>query len=154
MPLVLVEELIASPVDQVWDVIVDVESYPRIMEPVRKVEVLSRADEEVTTEWEVELKGSVLKWVEREVHDRESWHISYEQVSGDLEQFGGYWHLTTVDDGHTRAVLCVEFEIGIPMLKDMLDPVASRALEQNSRLMLRSIGDIAATPVAVAGRDE
>jgi len=42
---------------------------------------------------------------------------------------------TAVVSGH-RAV---RFEIGMPMLADMLNPVAARALRDNSEQMLREI---------------
>ncbi|MNY71707.1 hypothetical protein D3C86_2101090 [compost metagenome] len=48
----------------------------------------------------------------------------------------------------TRAVLSIRFEIGIPMLREMLDPIAERALIENSRLMLRSLN--AKTPALAA----
>jgi hypothetical protein len=45
-----------------------------------------------------------------------------------------------LDASLTRASLHVSFEIGIPMLSELLDPLAAQALEDNARLMLRSVG--------------
>ena len=42
MPLVEVAEIIPAPVQRVWDVVNDVESFPRLMEHVQSLQVLER----------------------------------------------------------------------------------------------------------------
>jgi ribosome-associated toxin RatA of RatAB toxin-antitoxin module len=139
MPTVVVEVELAAVIDDVWRLIRDVEAYPRLMEPVRAVHVLEETGPELLTAWEVELKGSILKWTEREVRDEFRRRIDYEQVDGDLETFDGYWQLHPIGEAATKAVLHVDFEIGVPMLREMLDPVAERAIRQNARKMLLSL---------------
>lgn len=140
MPLVEVNEQLEVPADRVWELVRDVEAYPRLMEPVRSLEVLEEGPDWVVTAWEVELKGSILKWTEHEQRDEERRRLTYHQIEGDLERFDGYWQVTALTPEVTEAILIVRFEIGIPMLREMLDPVAERAIRENSRLMLRSLG--------------
>lgn len=140
MPLVEVNEQLEVPADRVWELVRDVEAYPRLMEPVRSLRVLEEGPDWVVTAWEVELKGSILKWTEHEQRDEERRRLTYHQIEGDLEQFDGYWQVTELSAEVTEAILIVRFEIGIPMLREMLDPVAERAIRENSRLMLRSLG--------------
>ncbi|MBR8740605.1 type II toxin-antitoxin system RatA family toxin [Nocardiopsis sp. MG754419] len=145
MPVVTVTERLQAPVDHVWSLVCDVASYPRFMESVITTNVLSEStresgDVEVVTEWEVQIKGSILKWTEKEIRDPERRRIDYTQQSGDLEVFQGFWQVTPVDDDVTEATLEVEFEIGVAMLKPMLEPVAARAIERNSSDMLLSLG--------------
>jgi hypothetical protein len=45
-------------------------------------------------------------------------------------------------------VLSVRFDIGIPMLSEMINPVAERAIKENSRLMLASLSSEAAQTAA------
>ncbi len=139
MPLVEVSEVIAAPIDRVWDVVNDVESYPRLMEHVRSLSVLERAPDYRLTSWEVDLKGCVMRWVEREEIDRSRYRIDYRLVEGDLGEFTGYWQLEALTDTTSRATVSVRFEIGIPMLADMLNPVAERAIRDNSQQMLMSV---------------
>jgi ribosome-associated toxin RatA of RatAB toxin-antitoxin module len=139
VPLINVVELLKAPIGTVWELICDVEAYPRIMEPVRLVTVLSNEDNWTIAEWEVELKGSILRWTEKEIRDHANYSIVYHQIDGDLDKLEGYWKLQKLDDFTTEAVLVIDFEIGIPMLKDMLNPIAERALRDNARIMLRSL---------------
>ena len=139
MPTVEVQECLAAPVERVWELVTDITAYPRLMEPVRSLEVLRQGPNWVIAAWEVVLKGSILKWVEYEERHPEQHRLTYRQVEGDLDQFDGHWQLRSLGPDATEAVLLVRFEIGIPMLRDMLDPVAERAIRENSRKMLRSL---------------
>jgi coenzyme Q-binding protein COQ10 len=139
MPLVEVAEIMQAPVHRVWDLVNDVESYPRLMEHVRSLKVLERGLNYRLTAWEVDCKGFIMRWVEREEIDRERYRINYRQIEGDLAVFEGYWQLEPLADETSQAILSVLFEIGIPMLCEMLDPVAERAIRGNSQKMLLSL---------------
>lgn len=143
MALVEVTEQLNSSAHDVWDLIRDVEAYPRLMVPVRSIDVLDEKTlpsglVEIRTAWEVELKGSILCWEELETRDDENMRVEYVQLSGDMERFEGFWQVTSDGEGCT-ATLNVEFEIGIPILRDMLEPIAIKALRSNSVMMLRSL---------------
>jgi ribosome-associated toxin RatA of RatAB toxin-antitoxin module len=141
-----VRERLAAPLPAVWDLICDVESYPKFMPSVRSTTVLDNGEDWTVTMWEVELRGSVMKWIEREERDHARHHLAYHQVEGDLRQFQGYWQLHPVAPAVTDAILLVRFEIGIPMLAEILDPVAEQAIRDNSRRMLRSLGPSLPSP--------
>jgi len=148
MPLVEVAEIIPAPVERVWDVVNDVESYPRLMEHVQTLQVLERGPAYRLTEWVCDLKGCVMRWVEREEFDHDNYRVDYHQLEGDLAAFEGFWQLEPVSDSATRVTLSVLFDIGIPMLSEMLNPVAERAVRDNSRNMLLSISSEAVQTVA------
>lgn len=145
MPTVTVIERLHTPLDKVWALICDVRGYPRLMRSVREITVREEAVDDAgitsaVTEWEIELKGSILRWTEREHRDPLRHRITYEQLDGDMERFEGWWQVTEVDIDVTQVELVVDFEIGIPLLKPMLEPVAVRAIERNSTEMLLSLG--------------
>ena len=148
MPLVEVAETIAAPVKRVWDVVNDVESYPRLMEHVHSLRIVERGEDYRLLEWEVELKGCVMRWIAREDLHPDRYRIEYRQLEGELAEFEGFWQLEPLADSLTRVVLSVRFEIGIPMLSEMLNPVAERAIRDNSRNMLLSLATEAAPDVA------
>src|SRR5437870_4879347 len=109
MPLVEVDESMPAPAHQIWELINDVEGYSRLMDHVRSLEVLERGPNHRLTAWEVELKGCIMRWVEREEIDPERYRIEYRQVEGDLAEFEGYWQIYPVTDGASRVVLSVRF---------------------------------------------
>jgi ribosome-associated toxin RatA of RatAB toxin-antitoxin module len=138
MPLIIVKERIEEPIAKVWELVKKIEDYPKFMKPVREVKVLSRVGDITEAEWEIELKGSLLRWSERETCRPEDHRIDFQQIEGDLEKFEGHWDLKSVSPGATEVELKVDFEIGIPMLRDMLNPVAEKALRENAVTMLRA----------------
>jgi ribosome-associated toxin RatA of RatAB toxin-antitoxin module len=146
MPLVEVFERVPASRASVWAVINDVESHPRLMPPVRSVEVLERSADHRVVVWQVDLKGCELRWVEREEIRHDRWRIDYAQVDGDLAQFEGFWQLDEEADRLTRVTLVVRFDTGMPMLAEMLDPIAERAIRENSQSMLRSLALHAEVP--------
>ncbi|UCM90115.1 type II toxin-antitoxin system RatA family toxin [Streptomyces marincola] len=140
MPRVEVDLPITVPPDAAWAAVVDVESYPACMTSVETVTVVARPDERHrTTAWSVRLEGSVLRWTEDEVIDPGARRFDFHQVSGDLGAFAGHWGVRALPDGGSLVSLHVDFDIGIPLLADMLNPVAADALRDNAAQMLDAL---------------
>ncbi|WP_267242637.1 type II toxin-antitoxin system RatA family toxin [Streptomyces sp. PR69] len=140
MPHVEVNLPIKAPAADAWQAVIRLEDYAAYMENVESVSVLGETESGArTSEWSVLLKGSVLEWVEVDELDEENRVMSFHQVSGDLDEFNGYWRVEDGGDGTSVVTFSVDFEIGIPLLADMLNPVATRALRENSEHMLRAI---------------
>lgn len=140
MPRVNIDQDIRAPIERVWDSVLDVESYEESMENVRWVRLVGPDDEHTRrVEWSVLLKGSILEWEEEEQLDHDAHKVVFKQLRGDLEFFDGYWTLEELSPNETRAHFELNFEIGIPMLAEMLNPVAQRSLEENCAEMLRGL---------------
>jgi ribosome-associated toxin RatA of RatAB toxin-antitoxin module len=89
--------------------------------------------------WSVLLKGAILEWEEEEWLDHNTHAVVFKQLRGDLEHFDGHWALEVIRPEQTKVVFEVVFEIGIPLLADMLNPAAQRSLQENCAEMLRDI---------------
>ncbi|MER8184404.1 SRPBCC family protein [Kitasatospora sp. NPDC094015] len=140
MPRVDVELRIAAPPAAAWAAVVDVESYPHCMENVDSVQVTERTDElQRTTEWAVRLRGSVLRWTEADRLDPVARRFDFHQLTGDLGEFVGHWAVAAAPGGGSTVALHVDFDIGIPLLADMLNPVAAQALAENAAQMLAAL---------------
>jgi len=140
MPKVNIDQDIRAPIERVWDSVLDIESYAESMDNVRSVRLVESNGEGVRrADWSVLLKGSVLEWEEEERLDHEAHKVVFKQLRGDLEFFDGYWMLEELGPNETRAHFELNFEIGIPMLAEMLNPVAQRSLEENCAEMLRGL---------------
>ncbi|WP_019633392.1 type II toxin-antitoxin system RatA family toxin [Actinomadura atramentaria] len=139
MPDIAVDMEIAAPADRVWSTVVDIERYPASMSSVRWVRLLADDGRDRRSRWSITLKGSILEWEETETLDHDARVLAFDQVSGDMEVFTGAWRVDAVDAGRTRVTLTIDFEIGIPLLAEMLNPVAQRSLRQNCEEMLRGI---------------
>ncbi|MCF3141670.1 type II toxin-antitoxin system RatA family toxin [Streptomyces platensis] len=139
MPHVEVNLRIQAPAEETWRAVTRLEDYAAYMENVESVTVRGASHGKRVSEWSVLLKGSVLEWVEEDQLDEATRTMTFDQVSGDLDRFTGYWRVDPQDADASLVTFSVDFEIGIPLLADMLNPVATKALRENSEQMLRAI---------------
>ncbi|MFC0140321.1 type II toxin-antitoxin system RatA family toxin [Erwinia mallotivora] len=123
----------------VWPTLIDFARYPHLMDDVVEVTVSDVASNSMVSAWNVLLNGSEFTWTERDrLHP--PFRIEFEQIDGDLETWQGEW--TLADNGDdVIATLTIEFDIGIPSLADILNPIGERAIRANSLQMLHAIKD-------------
>lgn len=114
--------------DQVWKVLVDCEAFPGFMEGVTEVTIGDRDGDRRTSSWVVELKGSEMEWEQEDVLDHAGRRWEFRQTDGDLAEYEGYWQVTE-DAGGAALELKVEFDIGLPMVAEMIHPAVAKALE-------------------------
>lgn len=140
MPHVEISLPINAPASETWEAVKRLEDYANFMENVESVTMTgTRADGVRTSDWSVLLKGSLLQWTEEDTLDEERRIMSFTQISGDLDEFAGYWKVDDAGDGSSIVSFVVDFDLGLPLLADMLDPVAAKAVRENSEHMLRAI---------------
>ncbi|MGO1271166.1 MAG: SRPBCC family protein, partial [Pseudomonas helleri] len=97
---------------------------------VRNITIDKVSDQVSLTSWEVNFHSGILKWQERDTFNAHTREIHFEQMTGDVDHFSGTWQV--LPDGKD-AVITFEsrFDLGLPMLADMLDPVAHKAIRDN-----------------------
>ncbi len=140
MPHVVSRTTCAASAESVWERLKDIESYPSYMEVVRSVEVENElADGRRQSSWSVLLKGSILEWREEEVIDESKRTMAFHQIDGDMEVFTGQWTVSSEPDG-TVITMEATFDIGIPLLAAMLNPVAEKALRDSCGEIARAVG--------------
>jgi len=124
---------------QVWAALCDFERYPQFMQDVLEVVIEQRSAQEIISRWRVLLNGSELSWTERDVLTDDH-RIVFTQTDGDLEVWQGEWRLLDgAQRGELRVELAVTFDLGIPSLAEVLNPIGERAIRANSRQMLEGI---------------
>jgi ribosome-associated toxin RatA of RatAB toxin-antitoxin module len=133
--------------ERVWEALLDCASFPAHLEEVSEVEVLRQDGDLRTTRWAVLLRGCELEWEEEDVLDPERRRIDFRQTDGDLAHYAGHWQVAA-DGGRTTVELHVEFDIGIPLMAEMLDPIAERALRDFARAV---VDRVAGRTAGVAG---
>jgi len=138
MPLVAVETVVAGPPERAYALAKDMEAYPRFMKDVVYLKVLERTGDSQISEWHGRLQGRILRWKEQDVFDDAAHTITYHQTEGDLRKFEGQWRFEPVPGG-TRVHLTCDFDLGIPMLAALLDPVARLVVRRNCQDMLTGI---------------
>ncbi len=139
MPRVVVEAVVSGSPARAYDLAKDMESYPEFMKDVVSLKVLEREGDAQISEWHGRLQGKVLKWKERDVFDDARHTITYHQTEGDLKKFEGAWTFEPAGGDATKITLSCDFDLGIPMLAGLLDPVARLVVKKNCEDMLAGI---------------
>jgi len=131
MPRVQVEKSVdgVNP-DQVFDRMRDFVSYPAIAGAVRSIEIEDGTDGALVSRWEVTFRRGIMKWTERDEIDPDKRTIHFQQLEGDLNDFNGNWSVTH-SNGNVNVQFVAKFDLGIPTLAAMLDPIAEEALREN-----------------------
>jgi ribosome-associated toxin RatA of RatAB toxin-antitoxin module len=124
--------------DAVFSAVADFASYARHTEAVRQVVVTSVDGGGVESAWEVNFRNGILAWTERDVVDPGARRIDFEQVDGDFVVFTGAWAVDPDGDGSTVR-FSASFDLGMPSLAPMIDPIATRALAESVQSILTGL---------------
>lgn len=127
--------LIQGPIQQVYELAKDMESYPQFMRDVESVRVVERQGNRTVTEWETSVDGTPILWTEEDIFDDEGFTIQYRLIEGDLEKFEGSWSFRSTPEG-TQVTLTVDYDFGIPELTQLIGPTLQEKVGENSEMML------------------
>ncbi|MFE9098237.1 type II toxin-antitoxin system RatA family toxin [Streptomyces sp. NPDC007264] len=122
----------AAAPEQVWKMLVDCEAFPDFLDGVNEVTILDEDGDRRISSWVVELRGSEMEWEQEDHLDHEKRRWDFRQTEGDLTHYAGHWQVVEDVEG-VALELEVEFDVGLPMLADMIHPVVAKALEGYQR---------------------
>ncbi|CAL9636003.1 hypothetical protein SUDANB145_06204 [Streptomyces sp. enrichment culture] len=129
MPHVVLHAL-ADAVDpaEAYRRISDFRRYPEFTDTVREVSVEAPLpDGSTLSDWSVLFRGGLMRWRERDTYAPDTHSLAFEQITGDFQSFSGSWRCEPHGPG-TRVVFTASFDLGIPTLAEILDPVAASTL--------------------------
>jgi ribosome-associated toxin RatA of RatAB toxin-antitoxin module len=124
--------------DEVFRRISDFPRYAEYTEAVREVHIDRTDGDVVTSTWLVNFRNGVLRWTERDRIDAQRRTIDFEQLEGDFAEFTGSWQVQAAGEA-TALTFSADFDLGMPSLAAMIDPIAEQALRDNMRLILRGL---------------
>lgn len=118
--------------------IADFASYPAHSAAVRSVVVTEARGRQHST-WEVAFRNGLLRWTEEDTLSPDTGTIVFKQTEGDVDQFEGSWEVGPTADGGACVRFAARIDMGIPMLADVLEPIASRTLLDNTMAILHGL---------------
>ncbi len=124
--------------NEAYSVLCDFERYSENSEAVRSVKVNRLTEVRAVSTWEVNFRGGILQWSEEDYFDAQSCTISFKQTEGDLEYFSGEWKLQEQEQG-CLIVFSASFDMGIPSLSHILDPIATQTLKENIKSIIKGL---------------
>ncbi|MEU0684231.1 type II toxin-antitoxin system RatA family toxin [Streptomyces albogriseolus] len=156
MPEVTLDALIpdATAAD-VFDRLRDFAAYPKYTDAVREVNVTDAGGDTLDSDWSVNFRNGILCWSERDRIDADNLSIDFTQTDGDFDTFDGSWKVYSHPDGAVTVRFTATFDLGMPSLAAIINPIACQALAEAISLILRGLlGDhitlTASEPVPVS----
>lgn len=125
-------------IEEIYLILCDFDSYPKNSQAVHNVTSKVLPDGQTVSTWEVDFRGGVMSWVEEDVFDASNYTISFNQIKGDLEHFSGQWKIQ-VQENDCLILFLAKFDMGIPSLSQILDPIATQALQENITAIIRGL---------------
>jgi ribosome-associated toxin RatA of RatAB toxin-antitoxin module len=123
---------------QIYETLCDFERYPEHSPEVRSVLINSSGDGQMLSTWETNFRGGILRWMEKDYFDPAALTIVFEQVEGDIEHFSGRWSVEPQPEGGLVR-FNASFDMGIPALSNIIDPIAEQALRENIVAIIRGL---------------
>ncbi|MFZ5626088.1 MAG: type II toxin-antitoxin system RatA family toxin [Bacillota bacterium] len=138
MPKIRVSKWVAAPKAVVFPLAAAMEDYPKFMRNVKEVRIINREHNYAISAWKTEVDGRMFCWLEEDRFYPEQGQIDYKLISGDLKKFEGSWVIEDKDGG-SLVSLTVDFELGVPALAPLLNPILSKKTKENCLAMLEGI---------------
>jgi len=139
VPKVITTIDISATPEKVWNIISDMEKYPQFMSDLVEVKVLERGNNTTKTHWVAKAKNMTVEWDEEDFYYPEEFRIYYKAQQGVFSKFEGEWRITPKDNEKIEVSLSVDFEIGVPMFRTLLGPLATKLIKDNCEMMLRGV---------------
>ena len=119
-----------APIDEVWDVVVDIETAPDWQNGFESVEVIERDDQGrvLVANTESDAKVKTVKTRLRFSYD-EPHLVEWRQEKGDLKSLVGAWELEDLGDGRTHVTYRLEGDPGRVLGMMIRGPVEGRIRE-------------------------
>lgn len=119
--------------------IADFASYPSHTADVRSVVVTEAGPSTQHSTWEVAFRNGLLRWTEEDTLSPANGTITFKQVAGDIDQFEGSWEVRPTPEGGASVRFDASVDMGIPTLADVLEPIASRTLLDNTLAIIQGM---------------
>jgi len=142
MARVELEVVIHAPLETVYAVARDVESFPEFMPDVKSVKILEKSEDgsRTLTEWVAyasQLKLQV-KWIEEDLWDDTNHTCRFRQVKGDYDQMEGLWEFLPHPEG-TRFRSTLDYELRVPLLGALVQKVVHHLVTLNLKGILEGV---------------
>ena len=134
---------INAPLETVFALARDQESFPQFMPDVESVTVAERSEDgsRTVTDWVAVASDFKLKvrWTEEDLWDEAAHTCRFTQLKGDYTAYGGLWTFTPDGMNGTRFQSEIDYELEIPLIGPLLKAVVARLMRDNTQKILDAI---------------
>ena len=142
MPRIESSLTINAPVEKVFALARNIESFPEFMPDLKKVTILEKSPDgsRVKSEFVGYIKDFriTVKWIEEDEWDEQSKTCRFHLIKGDFKSYSGMWTFEAIEGG-TRFHSVIDFEYEIPLIGPIIKTLVTKLMKQNVDNMLQAI---------------
>ena len=142
MPRIEQSVTINAPVDRVYEIARDVESFPEFMEDLQSLTVKERSDDgnRTVTDWVGLIREfkMTVKWTQEDLWNPSTHRDEFRLIKGDMDSMSGYWQFTE-ENGATRFDSVTEYEYNVPLIGPMIKALIKKKMAQNLDATMQAI---------------
>ena len=142
MPRIEQTVTINAPIERVYEIARDVESFPQFMEDLQSLTVKERSEDgnRTVTDWVGLIREfkMTVKWTQEDVWNPATHRDDFRLIKGDMDSMSGYWQFTE-ENGVTRFDSVTDYEYNVPLIGPMIKALIKKKMEQNLDATLQAI---------------
>lgn len=132
-----------APLEKVFALARDQESFPQFMPDVESVVVSDKSADgsRTVSDWVAVASDFKLKvrWTEEDLWDEAAHTLRFQQLKGDYTAYGGTWTWTEESPDVTRFDSAIDYDLEIPLIGALLKAVVARLMRDNTQKILDAI---------------
>lgn len=133
---------IDGPIDRVYELAKDIESFPEFMPDLKSVQVVERSEDgrRVVSEWVGIVKEfkTTVKWTQEDIWNDDTHTCVFSLVKGDYSKYSGNWKFIDLG-GKTRFDSEIEVEYEVPLIVALIKGIIAKKMKENVDNMLAAI---------------
>ncbi len=142
MPRIEQTVTINAPIERVFEIARDVESFPQFMEDLQSLTVKDRSDDgnRTVTDWVGLIREfkMTVKWTQEDIWNPAAHRDDFRLIKGDMDSMSGYWQFTE-QGGATRFDSVTDYEYNVPLIGPMIKALIKKKMEQNLDATMQAI---------------
>jgi len=140
MPTVESTIWVGAPIERVYEIAKDNESFPEFMKDVKSLTVVEQDGARVVSDYVGLVPQFMLKvrWRQEDVWDDANHVCTFRQIQGDYDKLEGTWKFQP-ENGGTRFDSFLEYEYNVPTLGPLVKKVVHSIVVKNVENILEAI---------------
>jgi coenzyme Q-binding protein COQ10 len=135
--------IIDAPIEHVYQIARDVETFPQFMQDLRSLTLVERSldGSRTVTEWVGLIREfkMTIKWTQEDQWDEATHRDVFTMLSGDMDSMSGVWQFTTEGAAQTRFDSTVEYEYNVALIGPMVKNLIKKKMTDNLEATLKAI---------------
>lgn len=130
MPQTIIEKVTTFSAKEMFDLIMDIESYPKFLPWCDNAKIINKSETEIIADLYIQFKAINKKYTSKininYISDNE-FEIFIKAIEGPFRKLETYWHFKDLDNNESKIYFDIDFEFSSKLLSSMLNFIFKKA---------------------------